>query len=171
MYEYCEHPYPARNLQLTEADSTLRITWEAPENASPIAYNLYINEELVLENTNDLSYTTDVAAGLTVAKVVALYEDDKTSVSVIGNILIETNTESIEENVTFLGIYPNPVGDILYIETESDIKEIAIYDIYGRQQVTETPSRQVDVADLTSGIYFIKINTEKGNIVKRFIKQ
>ena len=171
MYEYCEHPYPARNLQLTEADSTLRITWEAPENASPIAYNLYINEELVLENTNDLSYTTDVAAGLTVAKVVALYEDDKTSVSVIGNILVETNTESIEENVTFLGIYPNPVGDILYIETESDIKEIAIYDIYGRQQVTETPSRQVDVADLTSGIYFIKINTEKGNIVKRFIKQ
>ena len=28
----------------------------------------------------------------------------------------------------------------------------------------------IDLSDLKSGIYFVKINTEKGNIVKRIIK-
>jgi hypothetical protein len=49
-----------------------------------------------------------------------------------------------------------------------------IYDVYGRRQVTETPSHQgnlvIDLSELKSGIYFVKINTNEGNIVKRIIK-
>ena len=60
------------------------------------------------------------------------------------------------------------------IATEANMDEIAIYDIYGRtvrQQVNKSTSQQViDVADLENGIYFINIKTDKGNIVKRFIK-
>ena len=54
------------------------------------------------------------------------------------------------------------------------MKDIAIYDIYGRavrQQVNKTTGQQViDVADLETGIYFINIKTNNGNIVKRLIK-
>ena len=80
----------------------------------------------------------------------------------------------IEEQISSVQIYPNPVNDRLYIEAETEIEEVAVYDIYGRHQVTETPSHQgnlsIDLSDLKSGIYFVKINTEKGNIVKRIIK-
>jgi hypothetical protein len=73
-----------------------------------------------------------------------------------------------------LNIYPNPVNDRLYIEAETVIEEVVVYDVYGRRQVTETPSHQgnwtIDLSELKSGIYFVKINTEKGNIVKRIIK-
>ncbi len=80
----------------------------------------------------------------------------------------------IEEQISSVQIYPNPVNDRLYIEAETEIEEVMVYDIYGRHQVTETPSHQgnlsIDLSDLKSGIYFVKINTEKGNIVKRIIK-
>lgn len=84
------------------------------------------------------------------------------------------NINDIEHNST-LNIYPNPVEDKLFLATEIHIEEIAIYDIYGRhtisQQANETTSQQViDVADLNSGVYFVKIKTDDGNIVKRFIK-
>ena len=74
-----------------------------------------------------------------------------------------------------VSIYPNPAKDRLYIETESEIEEVIVYDIYGRHQVTETPSHQemisIDISNLTSGVYFVKINTAEGNIVKRFVKK
>ena len=75
-----------------------------------------------------------------------------------------------------VNVYPNPVNDRLYIETQTlaQTLTVEIYDVYGRHQVTETPSHQgnvaIDVEDLKSGIYFVKINTEKGTIVKRLIK-
>ena len=174
LYEYTEHPYPVQNLQLADNDSTLLITWEAPEQGSPLCYNIYINDELAAENHNELSYSTK-ANGLTVAKVVAVYENGKTSASVIDNISIENNTESIIENNISLNIYPNPVNDKLYIVTEDEVKEVVVYDIYGRRQVTETSSHldmtSVNVSGLNAGIYFVKINTNQGEIVKRFIKR
>ena len=84
------------------------------------------------------------------------------------------NINDIEHN-SALNIYPNPVEDELFLATEIHIEEIAIYDIYGRetisQQANETTSQQViNVDDLNSGVYFVKIKTDDGNIVKRFIK-
>ncbi|MBR2052043.1 MAG: S8 family peptidase [Bacteroidales bacterium] len=83
----------------------------------------------------------------------------------------------IEDNIyrKTAEIYPNPVDDILSIATETQIDEIAIYDIYGRQalsqQVDKSTSQQVvNVGNLKAGVYFIKIKTDKENIVKRFVK-
>ena len=72
-------------------------------------------------------------------------------------------------------VYPNPVNDRLYIETSTQIQSIEVYDIYGRIQnlrnsETQKLRNSIDVSDLNSGIYFVKIKTEEGNIVKRIIK-
>ena len=87
----------------------------------------------------------------------------------------KTKTDGIEELATSLNIYPNPVSDKLYIEAEIEIEEVVVYDMFGRHQVTETPSRQgdlsVDVTNLNSGVYFVKVVTENGEVVKRFIKK
>ena len=175
LYEYTEHPYTVQNLKLTDTDSTLLITWEAPEKGSPLGYNIYINDELVAENHNELSYSTNEANGFTVVKVIAVYENGKTSASVIDDISVEINTESISENNISLNIYPTPVNDRLYIEAETEIEEVVVYDVYGRVQnlrISESQNlrNSIDVSNLKTGIYFVKINTEKGNIVKRIIK-
>ena len=84
--------------------------------------------------------------------------------------------EKIEENnFQDINVYPNPVKDMLYVETETEIIEIIVCDIYGRHQVTKTSSHQgdlsIDVSGLNSGIYFVRIKTDSGDIVRRFVKK
>ena len=104
--------------------------------------------------------------------VTATYGDTETEHS--KQACVKTLGENIEEITSSLLLYPNPVEEELIIATEVRVEEIAIYDIYGRtvsQQVNMTTRQQViDVANLETGIYFINIKTDKGNIVKRFIK-
>ena len=83
------------------------------------------------------------------------------------------NIEVAENN---FNIYPNPVNDRLYIETESEIEEVVVYDVYGRVQnlrnsETQKLRNSIDVTDLNSGIYFVKVVTENGEVVKRFVKK
>ena len=73
-------------------------------------------------------------------------------------------------------IYPNPVNDRLYIATETEVEEVVVYDVYGRIQnlsnsATQQLGNSLDVANLNGGIYFVKIKTENGEVVKRFIKK
>ena len=184
-YAYTNHCYPVQNLQaeiILDCTGAVYISWEAPENGNPIAYNIYIDGKLIAENeANKLNYHSEetelieeLRDGKThIAEVVAVYENKRTSVSVVK--VMENKWESVNENLmTSCDIYPNPANDRLYIEAESEIEEIVIYDVYGRHQVTETPSHRdmtsVNVSNLNTGIYFVKINTVNGETVKRFIK-
>ena len=71
-------------------------------------------------------------------------------------------------------VYPNPANDILFINAEVEINEVMIYDVYGRQQDNKTTRQQdmtyIDLSNLKSGIYFVKIKTINGGYVKRFVK-
>ena len=83
----------------------------------------------------------------------------------------DSNIEVAENDFV---IYPNPVNDRLYIETETEVKEVVVYDIFGRQQELSAISHQlsaIDVSNLNSGIYFVKVVTSEGEIVKRFVKK
>ncbi|MBO5957184.1 MAG: Omp28-related outer membrane protein [Bacteroidales bacterium] len=83
--------------------------------------------------------------------------------------------EDIEELMSSIRFYPNPVADKLYVVAEVEIDEIGVYDIYGRRQVTETLSHQgdlsIDVSNLKSGIYIVIIKTSSGIVTKRFVKE
>ena len=101
---------------------------------------------------------------------ITLYSEDSEEVCAT------TLPDAVEEIETAFNIYPNPVQSELYIATELQIEEITIYDIYGRQamrqQVNGSTSQQVvNVADLNSGVYFVKVSTDNGEIVKRFVKR
>ena len=178
LYEYTEHPYPARNLVLTETDNNLQITWEAPETTIPTGYNLYVNNKLALSNTSELSYSIENTEEFYVVEVVALY-GNKTSVGIIKTTLDENENEGDTTNVisnyeSRFMVYPNPANDILFINAEVEINEVVIYDVYGRQQDNKTTRQQdmisIDLSKLNAGIYIIKINSKEGNIVKRIVK-
>ena len=83
--------------------------------------------------------------------------------------------DAIEEISTTFSIYPNPVNDRLFVEAETEIEEVMVYDIFGRLQVTEAPSHQgnlsIDLSDLNGGIYFVKVKTGNGEIIKKFVKE
>ena len=86
----------------------------------------------------------------------------------------EVPNESIEELTSSLLLYPNPVNDKLYIETEVEVEDVVVYDVYGRRQELSAISCQpsaFDVSNLKSGAYFVKIVTSEGETVKRFVKK
>ena len=90
------------------------------------------------------------------------------------NVDIE-NGETIEELTSSLLLYPNPVNDKLYIVTDEEIKDVVVYDIYGRKQVITYNGQQttlsIDVDSLNHGVYFVMIKNDNKTIIERFIKQ
>ena len=95
LYEYTEHPYPVQNLHFSKGNR-LKIKWDAPENGTPTGYNLYINNELVLENTQETSFSID-NIDFCIAEVIALYDNDMTSV---GAVNIYSSKYETPQNVT-----------------------------------------------------------------------
>lgn len=79
---------------------------------------------------------------------------------------------SLEENHDIFKIYPNPVEDKLSIETNDVLQEISIYDVNGKLIYNERKdiSNIIDMTDFTSGTYFLKIKTDKDDIIKKFVK-
>ena len=81
-YEYTSHCYPIQNLTLNQNDEEKTLTWEAPENGTPICYSVYINGNLVSENKSDLSYNLNTTDEMFTAEVIAVYKNNMTSVGV-----------------------------------------------------------------------------------------
>lgn len=75
------------------------------------------------------------------------------------------------ENSKYFNIYPNPTSDYLNIvSTKYDIQKIHIYDLSGKQMLSESKSK-IDVSKLPSGVYMLIIKTQEGNKNFKFIKQ
>jgi hypothetical protein len=74
----------------------------------------------------------------------------------------------------YLSLSPNPAKDILNLNFQDfeNIRSINIYNMLGQLvQITTNPSNSINVADLKTGNYIIKLHTEKGEISGKFIKE
>jgi hypothetical protein len=70
-------------------------------------------------------------------------------------------------------IYPNPATDKLYIEVPKK-SDIEISNIQGQQIKSIAASDNtttIDISTFAKGMYFVKVKTENGIAVKKFIKQ
>jgi len=70
-----------------------------------------------------------------------------------------------------LKLYPNPVGNILRIEADAEIKSFSIFDIQGRileTVIVNTDFYEFDISHFTKGSYIIRINTS-GEVYNRII--
>ena len=75
----------------------------------------------------------------------------------------------------YFSVYPNPAGETLQIKSKSgiEISAVSIYNTLG-QLVLAVPNarklQSIDVSDLQTGNYFIKIVSDRGTSNARFIK-
>lgn len=75
----------------------------------------------------------------------------------------------------YFSVYPNPANEVLNISVQKDIKiqSIAVHDILG-QLVIALPNikdvSKIDVSNLRTGNYFLKIKTDKGSSNIKFIR-
>jgi hypothetical protein len=87
---------------------------------------------------------------------------------------IINSIDEIEE--TAMKIFPNPIQDILYLEYKNEVKisRWEIYNVQGQLILfgqTNNQLAQIDVATIPQGIFFIKMKTDKDQIIqKKFLK-
>jgi uncharacterized protein YuzB (UPF0349 family) len=87
------------------------------------------------------------------------------------------------ENLTILGLeeasikdvvlYPNPVKNTLQINSyDVVITNVAIYNFMGKKVLNKKDSNaQIDLSNLSTGLYLVKIQTGKGELIKKVIKE
>lgn len=88
-----------------------------------------------------------------------------------------TDPTSIIENPAEVNfrIYPNPVVDDMTVSSQSDIKMVAVYDIYGKaiyqQPGNHEKTVRVSLSGLTTGIYLVNVMTENGTKTQKVVKK
>jgi hypothetical protein len=70
-----------------------------------------------------------------------------------------------------LTVYPNPVTDYLHLVSQSKMNDVEIFNSEGRRFNVVFSDGIVDVRDLQSGIYFIKIILNNEKYYYKFIKR
>jgi uncharacterized protein YhhL (DUF1145 family) len=126
--------------------------------------------EIVLNNTCEVSApqqtrqlrTAESALGVIRSNVAT--NDPNDIISGLENVTVEN----------FVQIFPNPVRNELRIATAENliIKGLEIVDLSGKTyyQINKS-TNQVDVSALPQGVYFVRIETDKGIVAKRFVKE
>ena len=164
---------PELNVEL-DGDNVV-FSWEEVEGAT--YYNVYVevapgnNQYLGTATMEDLPITMKL-------KQPGEYCFFATAVNLAGESELSekvcvTYGEGVEENATAFNIYPNPVSDRLVIETEANIEAVTIYTVTGVVVYSEVDfnNNTIDVSDFANGVYVMKVRTENGEAVQRFIKK
>ena len=95
---------------------------------------------------------------------------------IITNVVFTEVTEnlnvdafSIDDDLT---IYPNPSEEYFRIENSNNlnIESIRLYNISGKLLKEFTESERYVISDLNSGFYFLRITSDKSEVIKKLVK-
>lgn len=168
------------------------LSWDEPEQPHDeiIGYNIYRENDLFLFITDETSIYNieDPVNGIVsncggeeflfynngegfFAHVTAVYnpgavESDFIETQFIDGPLLEIKDLNNQKAL----IYPNPSNGIINIENKN-LNKIFIYDISGKKIKELKASSQIDLSDISKGIYLIKLISDEGILVDKIILQ
>ena len=182
--EYTEHLYAVEDLSAGIGGDAVDfcIGWLKPEKGNPTAYNVYLDGELFLENYTDthfssyyenyhgelLDYLED--GNQHIVEVVAVYENGTS----VGSAVLVTKGENVSEMTeSNISVYPNPAKDFVKLSAVSgQLSVVKVYNCLGMMvEEIEVNANEVEIniSEYNTGIYFVNVQTENGNIVKKVV--
>jgi hypothetical protein len=124
-----------------------------------------LNGDVILIQDTSLNYTIDSVAD--VGKYLVFEVTPVTEDSVVGlSVRVYTKSKIVGVGINdpaglIARIYPNPVKDLLFIEPLQDIDRILLLNMAGQSlrslNTQKSGKIQINVNDLSSGIYFLEI--------------
>ena len=116
------------------------------------------NPVFTATEAGDFTYTVTVSDGIETA-----------SASVSFTVLDNTNVNEIEGGA--VSVYPNPASSILTIEglREFSDLDVKIVNIQGQVVRESVNSLEINVSNIEAGIYFIKIECDGQQYLKKFV--
>ncbi|MDR0206207.1 MAG: T9SS type A sorting domain-containing protein [Bacteroidales bacterium] len=167
----CKVCTPASNLKVEIKGNCdiAELTWDASSDAT--LYKIYKEDELV----------GTVAAPNTSFEMLGEYNKNITwklitvcSVGEAGAITKITSCVGINENKFKFSIQPNPAHDKLTINATTPFNSVNIVNFLGQtviSQNNDTQTTTIDVSNLTQGVYFVRIVSDEGTSVQKFVKK
>jgi hypothetical protein len=110
---------------------------------------------------------------------IALAVSDVTCANRGVNILYLSKNPLSTENVSKeegIHIYPNPCSTNLTVSTSfSAMGKLEIYNSVGQLVIAQTVSnmnlQSISIANISNGIYFLKVKTSEGEFIRKFVKE
>jgi len=164
----------AKNFNAIQEERNVVLNWIKPDEAS--CFMLFFNEEVLQGNITTTTFTHEnVPEGVHTYKIINIAANCITDpVETTIQILSVTETE-----ISKISIYPNPTTGVLNLiqekieSRELKIENVVLYDVFGKVQKIENWKTEstIDISHLSAGVYFIKISTEAGEIVRKVLKE
>ncbi|MCT4582100.1 MAG: T9SS type A sorting domain-containing protein [Flavobacteriales bacterium] len=133
-------------------------TWSVVNGTGSASINSNGQLTAIADGTVDVIATANDGSGVTGSATITISNQ---SVSV---------TEQHHNNM--FSIYPNPAKTTIGIHTNASINEIQIIDLIGKIVLVQNSNyNNINISDLNSGIYYVKINTPYQTVTKQFIKK
>jgi hypothetical protein len=156
-----------------------------PTNIEAVEIFQSINDYLDTDGDNTPNYLDEDDDGDGVLTIDEDYDgdgdptNDDINENGIPDYLDEDVALSIESSLlVILGLYPNPAKDILTIEF-ADLLSNTIFKIYNlegnevynqKQQILNNKT-QIDVSKLSTGVYFIRLESDNQVAIEKFLKE
>lgn len=89
-------------------------------------------------------------------------------------IATDTVPTSIDETVLQASIYPNPVDQMMTIQSSNVIEHVSIYNLLGvkvKEMVVNDKDVVVDLSELTPGMYLVEMLNNQQKSIQSFIKK
>ncbi|REC46587.1 chitobiase/beta-hexosaminidase C-terminal domain-containing protein [Chryseobacterium pennipullorum] len=130
--------------------------------------NLRFNNCFIYENFPQAISTHLIPAGSTI-----YYDFTDGEITNPPSCLFLASHENLSENKgVLIKLYPNPVSDILKVNTSRYFQEYEIIDVSGKVVSKNKFVNEIPIGDLTSGNYFLKLKDPYGSLVLlKFIKK
>jgi alpha-tubulin suppressor-like RCC1 family protein len=134
---------------------------------SPTNVVWFASNANAVANTNPLPQSTVVVSGSTYYAVYTVGTCRSTPLAVTATVTLAVQNL----NKTDFNIYPNPVNDVLNIESKNEVQSVEIFNSVG-QKVLQSKGNQINTSKLKVGVYMIKIKDSNNEVITRkFIKQ
>jgi hypothetical protein len=168
-FESCE-PYRKYNTQSNGIyGSTARTNeeWQSFSNWCPGAYvpTRIINLGTLEAGTHTIKLAVPEAA-------FANADDNiETSLFVQGKTVPYTGLSEADVEVSEAVLYPNPASEMITLITKSEISEIRVYNVVGKEMLRDV-SPEINIAPFDTGMYYVEVQFSNGQrAVKTFIKK
>lgn len=146
---------------------------EAPKGRQLTNYEVYLNDVLIAEPTDDTFMFTSEHLGLRetttyTAGVKAIYDSGESAIATV-DFTIETISIT-DELQGKINVYPNPSNGLFTIELDGTY-EVSVFNNLGKVVYTSTVSQKglLDLSDMNAGIYYISAKSDKKITVQTIV--
>jgi uncharacterized repeat protein (TIGR01451 family) len=85
--------------------------------------------------------------------------------------LLATQAFAVDDSIR---LYPNPTAHFVDVQANATIRSIQVFDMEGRILAThlaDRPEARIDLSRHASGIYYLKVRTDRGTATQKIIKK